>query len=125
MPIKIAPTKVLIVPISNQPQFKPIVRKLAASLRSLGIANNVDSSGASLGKRYARNDELGTPLAITIDHTTLLDGSITLRERDTTKQVRDSEDGVVQAVQNMVNGSETWATVSERLPTFTAGNLED
>lgn len=115
----------LIAPISGQSQFKPIIRKLAARLRTLGIFNAVDSSSASLGKRYARNDELGTPLAITIDHTTLLDGSITLRERDSTNQIRDSEDEVVRAVKSMVDGVETWDMVAERLPSFTTANLEE
>lgn len=114
----------LIVLISGQPQYKPIIRKLAARLRTLGISNNNDSSDASLGKRYARNDELGTPVAITIDHTTLLDRSITQRERDSTSQVLDSEDAVVRAEKSMVDGVWTWDMVAERLPSFTIGNLE-
>lgn len=119
LPLSVAPTKVLIVPLSAQPQFAPLVRKLSARLRSLGISNNVDSSNASIGKRYARNDELGTPLGITIDFDTVEDGSITLRERDTTVQVRGSEDDVVQAVKNLVDGTESWEQVSQRLPVFT------
>ncbi|KAK1766847.1 glycyl-tRNA synthetase 1 [Phialemonium atrogriseum] len=119
LPLSVAPTKVLIVPLSAQPQFAPLVRKLSARLRSLGISNNVDSSNASIGKRYARNDELGTPLGITIDFDTVEDGSITLRERDTTVQVRGSEDDVVQAVRNLVDGTESWEQVSQRLPVFT------
>ncbi|RYC53926.1 hypothetical protein CHU98_g12283 [Xylaria longipes] len=88
LPLAVAPTKVLIVPISAQIQFTPITRKLSSRLRAFGIANNIDSSGASIGKRYARNDELGTPLGITVDFDTVANGSITLRERDTTSQVR-------------------------------------
>lgn len=121
----IAPTKVLIVPISAGPQFKAIIRKLSSRLRILGISNNVDSSGASLGKRFARNVELGTPLAITIDHTTLSDGSITLRERDSTDQIRGSEDEVVEAVKGMATGMETWKEVAERLPSFAARSLDE
>ncbi|KAI0470998.1 glycyl-tRNA synthetase 1 [Xylariaceae sp. FL0804] len=117
-PFAVAPTKALIVPLSNQPQFHPIVRRLSARLRSLGISNNTDSSNASIGKRYARNDELGTPLGITIDFDTLENGSITLRERDTMAQVRGSEDDIVKAVKNLVDGNETWAQVSQRLPSF-------
>ncbi|KAI1739780.1 hypothetical protein F4680DRAFT_421505 [Xylaria scruposa] len=58
----VAPTKVLIMLISSQVQFTPNTRKLFSWLRTLGIANNVDHSGTSIGKRYARNDELGTRL---------------------------------------------------------------
>ncbi|KAK4661900.1 uncharacterized protein QC763_0107770 [Podospora pseudopauciseta] len=92
--------------------------KLSARLRSLGISNIADSPSASIGKRYARNDELGTPLGITIDFDTMKDGSVTLRDRDSTCQVRASEDGVVQAIKNMVNGMETWEEVSKRLSAF-------
>lgn len=94
------------------------MHKLSARLRSLGISNIADSSSASSGKRYARNDELGTPLGITIDFDIVKDGSVTLRDRDSTSQVRASEDGVVQAIKNMVNGMETWEEVSKRLPAF-------
>ncbi|KAH9266297.1 hypothetical protein BASA83_010681 [Batrachochytrium salamandrivorans] len=48
----------------------------------------VDDSTGSIGRRYARNDELGTPFAITIDFQTVNDKTVTLRERDTTKQIR-------------------------------------
>lgn len=76
LPLAVAPTKVLIVSISSRPQFSPLINKLSARLRKLGISNNVDSSSASIGKRYARNDELGTPLGITIDFDTVADGSL-------------------------------------------------
>ncbi|KAI1279410.1 glycyl-tRNA synthetase 1 [Xylaria sp. FL0933] len=125
LPLAVAPTKVLIVPISAQAQFVPITRKLTSRLRALGIANNVDSSGASIGKRYARNDELGTPLGITIDFDTVLNGSITLRERDTMSQVRGSEDEVVQAVKNLVDGAESWHQITLRLAPFSAHGQDD
>ncbi|KAI0975379.1 glycyl-tRNA synthetase 1 [Xylaria arbuscula] len=118
LPLAVAPTKVLIVPLSAQAQFTPITRKLSARLRALGIANNVDSSGASIGKRYSRNDELGTPLGITVDFDTVANGSITLRDRDNTSQVRGSEDAVLQAVRNLVDGSESWHEISQRLEPF-------
>ncbi|KAI3333772.1 glycyl-tRNA synthetase 1 [Ustulina deusta] len=118
LPLAVAPTKVLIVPISSQAQFTPITRNLSSRLRALGIANNVDSSGASIGKRYARNDELGTPLSITVDFDTVANGSITLRERDTTSQVRGSEDQVLQAVKNLVDGTESWHQIAGCLTPF-------
>jgi glycyl-tRNA synthetase len=48
----------------------------------------VDETGASIGKKYSRNDEIGVPFAITVDHTTFADDTVTLRERDTMAQVR-------------------------------------
>ncbi len=103
-----APNKVLIVPLSSNVQLNPIAHKLSSRLRNLGIANLIDASSASIGKRYARNDELGTPLGITVDFDTLKDGSVTLRERDSMVQVRGSEEEVVAAVKGLVDGSETW-----------------
>ncbi|KAK2592387.1 hypothetical protein QQS21_009906 [Conoideocrella luteorostrata] len=125
LPILVAPTKVLLVPLSNHAGFKPAVKSLAARLRALGIANIVDSSSVSIGKRYARNDELGTPLGITVDFDTLKDGTITLRERDSTVQVRASEDDIMDATRNLLSGMETWKQVSERLPAFTRQSVDE
>ncbi|KAK5987747.1 Putative glycine--tRNA ligase [Cladobotryum mycophilum] len=124
LPIVVAPRKVLIVPLSNNPSFQSVVKKLANRLRTLRISNNVDPSSASIGKRYARNDELGTPLGITVDFDTVKDGSITLRERDSTLQVRFTEEEIVQAVRNLVDGIETWEQVFKRLPEFTGQSQE-
>ena len=125
LPILVAPTKVLLVPLSNNASFKPIVKSLASRLRGLGISNNVDSSGVSIGRRYARNDELGTPLGITVDFDTVSNGSITLRERDSTVQVRASEDEIIEATKNLVTGIETWEQVSKRLPAFTGQSQDE
>ncbi|KAH7304250.1 glycyl-tRNA synthetase [Stachybotrys elegans] len=119
LPALVAPTKVLIVPLSTHPSLQPAVKKLASRLRALRISSNVDASSSSIGKRYARNDELGTPLGITIDFDTVKDGSITLRERDSMAQVRSSEEDIVQAVRSIIDGSETWEAVAQRLPLFT------
>ena len=67
---------------------------------------------------YARNDELGTALGITIDFQSVKDNTFTLRDRDTTKQVRASEDEILKAIQSYCDGSETWGQVAARLPTF-------
>ncbi|KAK9438240.1 glycyl-tRNA synthetase [Metarhizium brunneum] len=125
LPILVAPVKVLLVPLSNNAGFKPLVKALASRLRAMGIANNVDSSSVSIGRRYARNDELGTPLGITVDFDTLKDGSITLRERDSRDQVRASQDEIVEAIRDLVARAETWDEVSKRLPVFTGQSQED
>jgi glycyl-tRNA synthetase len=53
--------------LSSHGDFKPFVRTLSNKLQDIGVSSRVDDSGASIGKRYSRNDELGTPLGITID----------------------------------------------------------
>jgi glycyl-tRNA synthetase len=65
-----------------------------------------------------RNDELGTPLGITIDFQSVKDNTFTLRDRDTTEQVRSSLDEIAQAISNIVKGEETWSDVAARLPKF-------
>lgn len=89
------------------------------------MSNNIDASSASIGKRYARNDELGTPLGITVDFDTVADGSITLRERDSTAQLRGSEDDVLRAVKNLVDGIESWEQVAQHLEPFSTQAQED
>ncbi|AEO64354.1 uncharacterized protein THITE_2110427 [Thermothielavioides terrestris NRRL 8126] len=124
LPLSVAPNKVLIVPLSSNPQLNPIAHALSARLRRLGIANVIDASSASIGRRYARNDELGTPLGVTVDFDTLKDGSVTLRERDSMVQVRGSEDEVVMAIKGLVEGTETWEQVTARMEIF-GGQGED
>lgn len=107
-PPSMAPTKVLLVPLSSNTQFNPALAKIGAAIRKNGISSRVDASSASIGKRYARNDELGTPFGITVDFQTLQDDTITLRERDSTRQVRGTIAEVVEAVRQLVEGEKTW-----------------
>lgn len=123
-PPAMAPTKVLIVPLSKNEEFSPIALKLGQRLRALGISSRVDDSGATIGKRYSRNDELGTPFGITIDFQTVKDGSVTLRERDSTRQVRADESRIIEAVQSMVAGNKLWKDVEGELPKFEGQELE-
>ncbi|KAE9971779.1 hypothetical protein BLS_006480 [Venturia inaequalis] len=120
----VAPTKVLLCPLSGHESFRPITQRLSLKLRRLGISNRVDDSGASIGKRYARNDELGTALGITVDFQSVEDSTFTLRDRDTTKQVRASEDEILKAIQAYCEGNETWAEIQARLPLFEGQELE-
>ncbi|OJD11092.1 glycine-tRNA ligase [Emergomyces pasteurianus Ep9510] len=120
----VAPTKVLLVPLSNHPSFQPLIHRLTLKLRRLGVSNRVDDSSASIGKRYARNDELGTPFGITVDFQSVKDNTFTLRERDTTKQVRASEEEICTAVKSLVDGEETWEDIKKRLPEFVSQDVE-
>jgi glycyl-tRNA synthetase len=117
-PPTVAPTKVLLVPLSSSEVFRPYLQRLTHKLRRIGVSNKTDASSVSIGKRYSRNDELGTPLGITVDFQTIKDDSITLRDRDTTTQVRASEEEICAAVKLIVDGEETWEDVAKRLPKF-------
>ncbi|KAK3202265.1 hypothetical protein GRF29_161g634042 [Pseudopithomyces chartarum] len=123
-PPTVAPTKVLIVPLSSHGDFKPFVRTLSNKLQDIGVSSRVDDSGASIGKRYSRNDELGTPLGITIDFQSVKDNTFTLRDRDSTEQVRASLDDICSAISSLVSGKEKWADVSARLPKFEGQDVD-
>lgn len=112
------------MPLSTNTAFKPLTQSLSSKLRRLGVSSRVDDSSASIGKRYARNDELGTPFGITVDFQSVKDNTFTLRDRDTTKQVRASEEEILQALKSLVDGDETWADVAKRLPEFTGQEIE-
>jgi len=117
-PPPIAPTKVLLVPLSRNDAFNPAVSQILSKLRKLGISTRVDNSSVSIGKRYSRNDELGTPLGVTVDFQTLEDSTVTLRDRDSTKQVRSDIDTICKSIKELSDGEKTWAEISKELPEF-------
>jgi glycyl-tRNA synthetase len=86
---EIAPVKAAILPLTKKlsKQTKPIYEKLKKS----GLAVQYDESG-SIGKRYRRQDEIGTPFCATFDFDSLEDKKVTVRDRDTLKQERVSID---------------------------------
>ena len=84
---RLAPVKVAVLPlIGNDTALVEKARPLYEELRRVLPAEYDDS--AAIGKRYRRQDEIGTPWALTIDHQTLGDGTITLRDRDSLLQER-------------------------------------
>lgn len=116
-PPAVAPTKVLLVPLSLNEELQPIVKEVQAVLRAKGIPFKVDDLSASIGKRYARNDELGTPFGITIDFDSVKDKLVTLRERDLTVQVRGSLEAVVDAIYAILGGK-SWEEGTTGLKVF-------
>ena len=84
---KLAPIKVAILPLVKKEGLPEIARKLVNELFELGINARYDEQH-SIGKRYRRHDEAGTPFCITIDGQTKEDKSVTIRDRDTMKQER-------------------------------------
>ena len=97
-PPLVAPFKVCVLPLSTNSEFEPLVKKFSRVLRQNGVSTRTDDSGASIGRRYSRNDELGIPYAITVDFQTVQDNTVTLRERDSTKQVRDTFEKIMQII---------------------------
>ena len=73
------------------------LNKLVKEFRNNDIAAFFDTGG-SIGKRYRRQDEAGTPFGITVDHDTMEDNTVTLRDRDTMKQERVSIDQITSII---------------------------
>ena len=90
---RLAPIKVAVLPLSRNADLSPKARDLAAELRGVGWNVDFDDAGA-IGRRYRRQDEIGTPYCVTIDFDTLEDDAVTIRERDTMKQERIAIDQV-------------------------------
>jgi len=83
---RLAPVKAAVLPLSRNEQLSPVARELAERLRQHW---NVDFDDAgAIGRRYRRQDEIGTPFCVTVDFDTLDDQAVTVRERDTMAQER-------------------------------------
>ncbi|MGV1036629.1 MAG: glycine--tRNA ligase [Candidatus Nanopelagicales bacterium] len=98
---RLAPVKAAVLPLSRNADLSPKARDLAASLRKRWNVDFDDTQ--AIGRRYRRQDEIGTPYCITVDFDTLEDDAVTIRERDSMEQQRIGIDAV-----------EGW--LSERLP---------
>ncbi|MET9329284.1 glycine--tRNA ligase [Tsukamurella sp. NPDC003166] len=83
---RLAPVKAAVLPLSRDEKLSPKARELAAQLRQYWNVEFDDAQG--IGKRYRRQDEIGTPFCITVDFDTLEDDAVTVRERDTMEQER-------------------------------------
>jgi len=100
---RVAPIKVGIFPLlKNKPELVAVAEKIYQQLRKRwNVA--YDASGA-IGRRYRRMDEVGTPFGVTIDFETLENNTVTLRDRDTTKQERISIDDLLPFLQARIDG---------------------
>ncbi len=86
LPKKIAPIKVAVLPLSNKPELEEVSKKVFKSLQPHFIIEYDKTQ--SIGKRYRRQDEIGTPYCVTIDFDSLKDKAVTVRDRDTMEQER-------------------------------------
>merc|ERR1712029_156631 len=121
VPAVIAPLKCSVLPLSNNPDFNPLVTKLSQDLTMNDVSHKVDDSSGSIGKRYASTDEIAIPFGITVDFDSLKEPhTVTLRERDTTTQVRIGADIVGETVRKLSTGRVTWEEVTQKFPKFEA-----
>ncbi len=95
---RIAPLKAAIFPLVKKDGLPEIATRIHEEFKAAGINSFYDDSG-SIGKRYRRQDEAGTPFGITVDGQTSEDGTVTLRDRDTLAQERIAADRIVAVIQ--------------------------
>ena len=100
---QMAPIQVAIFPLLNKDELVVVSETINRQLRAAGLRTYSEAAD-SIGRRYARMDEVGTPFCITVDFDSLKDGTVTIRDRDTTKQVRVPSADIVAAVGELIDG---------------------
>lgn len=89
LPPLIAPIKCSVLPISANDKFTPIIDEVKEELCKFDLSYRVDDSSGSLGRRYARTDEIGIPFGITVDfESETLPHTVTLRHAESMEQIR-------------------------------------
>lgn len=83
----VAPVQVAVLPLLTRKELSDPAKEIVVKLREKTLLVNYDDSG-TIGRRYRRNDEIGTPYSVTVDYDTLEDGTVTIRDRDSMRQVR-------------------------------------
>jgi glycyl-tRNA synthetase len=106
----VAPVQVAVFPLMARDGLDTIAEEIAHALHARGILAEYDDSGA-IGRRYRRQDEIGTPFAITVDYDSKEDRTVTLRDRDSMKQVRIPIADVPEIVCSLIAGSRTFASL--------------
>jgi glycyl-tRNA synthetase len=107
---QVAPVQVAVFPLMTRDGLDTIAGEITTTLQKRGILAEYDDSGA-IGRRYRRQDEIGTPFAITVDYESKETHTVTVRDRDSMKQVRIAIDKLPEVIQNLVNGSMKFAAL--------------
>jgi glycyl-tRNA synthetase len=100
----LAPTKVAVLPLSRKENLAAFAREIYDDLRRCFMVQHDDAQ--SIGRRYRRQDEIGTPFCVTVDFQSLEDNMVTIRERDTMKQIRVPISGLVNTLQAKLAGED-------------------
>ena len=103
IPAHLVPLQMTVFPLMAKDGLPEVANQIANFLVTEGFDLEYDDAG-TIGRRYARADEVGVPISITVDYQTLKDGTVTLRDRDTWQQVRNEWKAIPQVVQNFLRG---------------------
>ena len=99
---RLAPVKAAVFPLIKKEGMPEKAAEVFGALKAAGLNCQFDQQGA-IGRRYRRQDEIGTPYCITIDGDTMTDGTVTIRDRDSLKQERIPMNRVVEEVTSRLN----------------------
>ena len=107
---KIAPVQVAVFPLMTRDDLDTIAHEITHTFHKKGILAEYDDSGA-IGRRYRRQDEIGTPFAVTVDYDTKDNNTVTLRDRDSMKQIRVPIAQLPETIWDLVDGSITFSSL--------------
>jgi glycyl-tRNA synthetase len=111
--------------VNNNAGMDAVVEKIRRQMRDGAINVRVDSTSGTIGRRYSRADELGIPFGVTVDFDTLVDNTVTLRDRTSMSQVRLPLGDLSHVVAQLVSENLTWETVSTMFVVVNQGTDED
>lgn len=120
-PSLVAPIKCTVFPLVQNQKYEEVAKLISKSLTAAGISHKIDTTGTSIGKRYARTDELGVPFAVTVDSTS----SVTIRERDSKDQVRVDVEKAATVIKEVSEGQRTWEDVWSTFPHHSSTSADD
>lgn len=112
LPPEVAPQTAAVFPLVADSALVDVARDLTRQLREAGIPVAYDDSGA-IGRRYRRQDEIGTPFCVTVDRETLETETVTLRDRDSTRQVRVETATLSETIRKLRAGTTTFTELPE------------
>ena len=110
----VAPVQAAVFPLMNKDGLDTIAQDITTTLQKHGILAQYDDNGA-IGRRYRRQDEIGTPYEITVDYDSREDNTVTLRERDTMEQVRLPITDIPETLTRLIRGSMPFSEAGRKI----------
>ena len=104
LPVGLAPLQIMVFPLMAKDGLPEIASEVVAYLSEQGLDVEYDDSG-TIGRRYARADEIGVPLTVTVDYQTKTDQTVTIRDRDTWQQVRNKWQSITEVARSFLFAS--------------------
>ncbi len=113
LPAEVAPVQVAVLPLLTREELIEPALAIVKTLRENGVFVSYDDAG-TIGRRYRRNDEIGTPFSVTIDYETLDDDTVTIRDRDSMAQIRVPVGELAETIRAMIRGGFSATTQSSQ-----------